>query len=94
MEEKNVYVLYEGDQWISNSSLVPMGVFDDRFVLMDCAMALLEDQWGRGLHESAGDDIEDLKETAHDELEQYKQFRGSGASIIIKTVELNKLEEF
>ena len=92
MEEKNVYVLYEGDQWISNSSLVPMGVFDSWPRVMDNAMALLADQIDRDLHDAHEED--DYLKEAHDELEQYKQFRGSGASIIIKTVELNKLEEF
>lgn len=92
MEEKNVYILYEGDQWISNSSLVPMGVFDSWPRVMDNAMALLADQIDRDLHDAYEED--DYLTEAHDELEQYKQFRGSGASIIIKTVELNKLEEF
>ena len=93
MDEKNVYILYEADQWILTPSLVPMGVFDSWPRVMDSAMTLLQEQWDKGLHESVGDDIEDLKKTAYDELLEHAQFRGDGASIFIKTVELNKLEE-
>lgn len=91
---KEVYILYEADQWISHDSLVPMGVFDSWDAVMEGAMTLLQDQWQRGLHEDIADDIDDLQETAQDELNEYSQFSGDEASIFIKTVELNKVEEF
>lgn len=94
MEEKNVYILYEADQWISTPSLVPMGVFDSWPRVMDAAMALLADQIDRGLHDVTREEIHEYSDEVRGELEDYKQFRGVNVSIYIKTVELNKLEEF
>lgn len=91
--DNNVYVLYEADQWISNNSLVPMGIFDSWDNVMEGAMKLLKDQIDRGLHD-VGDDLDGYLEDVHDELKRYKQFRGYDASIYIKTVRLNELGEF
>ena len=41
---KNVYVLYEGDTWLSNSSLVPMGIFDNTDDLMGAARKLIAER--------------------------------------------------
>lgn len=90
---KKVYILYEGDQWISHESLVPMGVFDSWMLLMTAVTTLLQQQIDNGYHETNGNDEEYLK-NALEEVEQYHQFRGHSVSIYIKTVKMNKLEEF
>lgn len=90
--DDNVYILYEGDVWISRDRLVPMGIFDSWDKVMDNAITLLKDQIDRGLHDV--EDLDDYLKEAHDEIEQYRQFIGHDASIYILPVALNKLEEF
>ena len=90
---KKVYILYEGDQWISKRSLVPMGVFDSEENVLDAAETLLLQQIDDGFHLTDNDD-ETYIDNALKDLELYHQFRGDNVSIFIKTVGLNKLEEF
>ena len=90
---KKVYILYEGDEWISHKSLAPMGVFDSWMLLMTAVTTLLQQQIDDRYHETNGNDEEYLKK-ALEEVEQYHQFKGHSASVYIKTVKLNKLEEF
>ena len=80
---KEVYVLYEGDSWLSNSSLVPMGIFDNTDDLMVSARKLISERYS--------DEVEDMVT----ELGNYNQVSGYGdVSYLVKVVELNKLEEF
>ena len=78
-----VYVLYEGDAWLSNSSLVPMGIFDNTDDLYVSAKKLVSQRYNE-------EDLEDIME----DLTNYKQSSGYYVSYFIKEVELNKLEEF
>ena len=83
---KKVYIIYEGDVWLSNSSLVPMGIFDDMNILLDAAKKLVSNNYGYDY---------EIVEDIIDELFQYNQASGYGdTSYLIKTIELNKLEEF
>ena len=82
--EKVVYVLYEGDAWLSNSSLVPMGIFDNTDDLMGAARKLIAER------HSDEDEVEDMVE----ELGNYNQVSGYDVCYLIKEVELNVLEEF
>lgn len=90
---KKVYILYEGDEWISHKSLVPMGVFDSEENVLEAARDLLQQQIDDRYHETNGDD-EAYIDNALKDLELYHQFKGHSASIYIKTVKMNKLEEF
>ena len=81
---KEVYVLYEGDAWLSNSSLVPMGIFDNTEDLMVSARELISERY------SDEDEVEDMML----ELGNYNQLTGYDVNYLIKVVELNKLEEF
>lgn len=82
--EKAVYVLYEGDAWLSDSSLVPMGIFDNADSLMVSARELVSQR------HSDEDEIEDILT----ELGHYNQATGYDVCYLIKVVELNVLEEF
>ena len=82
--EKVVYVLYEGDAWLSHSSLVPMGIFDNVDDLMESARKLVSER------HSDEDEIEDILT----ELGNYNQATGYDVCYLIKVVELNVLEEF
>ena len=81
---KEVYVLYEGDSWLSHSSLVPMGIFDNTEDLMVSARELISERY------SDEDEVEDMML----ELGNYNQVSGYDVNYLIKVVELNKLEEF
>lgn len=90
---KMAYILYEGDQWITYRNLIPMGVFDSEESLLEAAKTLLEQQIEYGFHDIDGDK-EAYIDNALDEIKNNRQFRGQCASIYVKTVEMNKLEEF
>jgi hypothetical protein len=80
-----VYVLYEGDAWLSHSSLVPFGIFDNTDDLMVSARKLISERY------SDEDEVEDMVT----ELGNYNQVSGYGdVCYLVKVVELNKLEEF
>jgi hypothetical protein len=81
---KVVYVLYEGDAWLSSRSLVPMGIFDNTDDLMASARELISERY------SDEDEVEDMML----ELGNYNQLSGYDVNYLIKVVELNKLEEF
>lgn len=80
-----VYVLYEGDAWLSNTSLVPMGIFDNTDDLMVSARKLISERY------SDEDEVEDMVT----DLGKYNSASGYGdVGYLVKVVELNKLEEF
>lgn len=80
-----VYVLYEGDAWLSNTSLVPMGIFDNTDDLMVSARKLISERY------SDEDEVEDMVT----DLGNYNSVSGYGdVGYLVKVVELNKLEEF
>lgn len=80
-----VYVLYEGDAWLSNTSLVPMGIFDNTDDLMVSARKLISERY------SDEDEVEDMVT----DLGNYNSASGYGdVGYLVKVVELNKLEEF
>ena len=61
-----VYVLYEGDAWLSHSSLVPMGIFDSEENVFQAAESLIRDRF------SDEDEIDEMLE----ELVNYGQTSG------------------
>jgi hypothetical protein len=89
-EKKNVFLIYEGDQWVSTDSLVLLGVFDDWNRAMDSAMLVVLQQIERNLH-SVGDDTNAFMDNAHEDLEKYHIFAEGEASVYIREIELNQL---
>lgn len=89
-EKKNVFLIYEGDQWVSTDSLVLLGVFDDWNRVMDSAMLVVLQQIERKLH-NVGDDTNAFMDNAHEDLEKYHIFAEGEASVYIKEIELNTL---
>jgi len=81
---KVVYVLYEGDAWLSSSSLVPMGIFDNTEDLMVSARELISERY------FDKDEVEGIML----ELANYNQVGGYDVNYLIKVVELNVLGEF
>ena len=90
MEKKIVYIIFEGDQWVSTDSLVPLGVFDEWSKVMDSAMLVVSQQIERKLH-NVGDDTKAFLDNAHEDLEKYHIFAEGEASVYIKDIELNTL---
>ena len=89
-EKKSVFLIYEGDQWVSTDSLVLLGVFDDWNRAMDSAMLVVLQQIERNLH-SVGDDTNAFMDNAHEDLEKYHIFAEGEASVYIREIELNQL---
>ncbi len=92
-----VYFLYESDQWMSNSKNVLMGVFTTEAALSEGAMQLVrekaEENYEQELANGCDDcGIEDFIEDCHRELLENFQYSGAH-SFLIRTVEVNKLEE-
>lgn len=90
MEKKIAYIIFEGDQWASTDSLVPLGVFDEWSKVMDSAMLVVLQQIERKLH-NVGDDTNAFLDNAHEDLEKYHMFAEGEASVYIREIELNTL---
>lgn len=100
---KSVYLLYEGDEWLSRSSRVLMGVFDSEEDLWNGAYDLIYERIDEHVDYAEGN-IFELEEGEHvdeqevmadlmNELKENWQTQGWVTNYVIKEVELNKLEE-
>ncbi|GAY28478.1 hypothetical protein PvtlMGM1_1778 [Prevotella sp. MGM1] len=54
MEQKKVYLLYEGDQWLSTGSLVLMGIFTDIDTLRINSRELIRERAKSHLNDAVG----------------------------------------
>jgi len=95
-----VYLLYEGDEWLSNSSMVLMGVFTDTNKLKSAAKELIEQRADEHLDvakENYDFDEDATEGDVIDEilLELFSRRSTSGwlTNYSIVEVETNKLEE-
>ena len=100
-EDNVVYLLYEGDAWLSSDSLVLMGIFTDKEQLKQGAIQLAE-QHIVDLFDLDDGDYEDMTEEEAQnafidsfigELMNNSQTQGYEVNFDIKAVELNKVEE-
>lgn len=93
MKNQEAIMLYEGDCWLTNSSLVLMGVFTNQNKLKKAIKDLVRDQLKRHLfideHQKERGFLGDVCQ----EVLTNGQFSGCDASICIKKIELNKFEE-
>ena len=81
--EKKIYLTYEGDAWLSNDSLVLMGVYDDFGKAID---AILNEMAESGsFDEENGNDEASVRSM----LENYRQTQGLETNYHIKTAALN-----
>lgn len=96
--EKSVYLLYEADQWLSNNSLVLMGIFSSEENLFSAAEKLARKRGKEHLryakengysHTTQGECIEDILS----ELERNGQTLQWETNYYTERVELDKLEE-
>lgn len=100
MEVKKVYLLYEGDEWLSNQSLVLMGIFTSIAKLKDAARELITQRADEHLttaienfdfcEDSTEEDVVDDILT---ELFNNRSTQGWLVNYSFQEVELNKLEE-
>lgn len=81
-----VYVLYEGDAWLSSSSLVPMGIFDSEEKVLKAAEILIRNTFSN--------EDDDSVDTMIEEFTNYGQTSGYDYCYMYKSVQMNKLEEF
>ena len=97
---KNVYLLYEGDTWLSSNSLVLMGIFDNIDDLSNAAKELIEQRAGEHMLYAIGnytmdDDYtkEDVVNDLYEELLDNDQTSKGDTRYMIDEVELNVLGE-
>lgn len=67
MEEKNVYLLYEGDEWLSTDSLVLMGIFTSEEKLKENAKKLIRQRAKKHLKTAEQNSIYDFEYPDNDE---------------------------
>lgn len=67
MEEKNVYLLYEGDEWLSTDSLVLMGIFTSEENLKENARKLIRQRAKKHLKTAEQNSIYDFEYPDNDE---------------------------
>jgi phosphoribosylaminoimidazole carboxylase (NCAIR synthetase) len=92
-----VYLLYEGDAWLSSSSLVLMGVFEDEMKLNEAAGELISERAARNFNsEDWCDDDYDLEQFVYDETVHFAetlQTQYGEVKIMAKTATMNELGE-
>ena len=92
-----VYLLYEGDAWLSSSSLVLMGVFEDEMKLNEAAGELISERAARNFNsEDWCDDDYDLEQFVYDETVHFAetlQTQYGEVRIMAKTAKMNELCE-
>lgn len=96
----NVFLLYEGDEWLSRNSMVLMGVFTSQVELKSAARELIEQRADEHLDVAKSnydfdDDAteEDVVEDILTELFSRGATQGWLANYSVVEVETNKLEE-
>lgn len=97
---KKVYLLYEGDKWLTNSSLVLMGVFTSDEELRHACDKLIRQRIDKNYEAEGYDDgwnKEEMKDALAQrivkELLENRQTQTYTINYTIKEVELNKLGE-
>ena len=92
-----VYLLYEGDAWLSSSSLVLMGVFEVEMILNEAAGELISERAARNFNsEDLCDDDYDLEQFIYDETVHFAetlQTQYGEVKIMAKTATMNELGE-
>ena len=92
-----VYLLYEGDAWLSTSSLVLMGVFEDEMKLNEAAGELISERATRNFNSEdwCGEDY-DLEQFVYDETTHFAetlQTQYGEVKFMAKTANMNELGE-
>ena len=87
------YMLYEGDCWLSNLSLVCMGVFTNKSMLKKAIRKLVNDQIGRKLYLNIHQNERGFANHVCNEVLATDEYMGCDASIRVKTITLNQFEE-
>lgn len=82
---KKVYLVFEGDAWLSTDSLFLMGVYDN---FSKAILDILEEMSDDGVL-----DGEETRDSVAKELVNYHQTQGFDSNYIIKTANLNEWEE-
>lgn len=81
--KKDIYLIYEGDAWLSKDSLVLMGLYED---LNQAKDAILNEMAESGsFDEENGNDEEDVRSM----LDNYRQTQGLETNYLIETAALN-----
>ena len=105
MEQNNVWLLYECDEWLSNDSMVLMGIFTTKETLKVNAEKLIRERGNKHVNDAEGmgydfSDCETRKEKIDSvcddillELTSRGSTSGWSTNYSVTEVELNKLEE-
>lgn len=108
MEEKKVYLLYEGNEWLSKDSLVLMGVFTSEESLKKNAKKLVRQRAKKHLGTAEANSIYEFENPGYDdnseeievvvndimaELMNNHSTNGWEVNYIIKEVQTDELEE-
>lgn len=94
---KTIYLLYEGDAWLSTSSLVLMGVFEDEYKLNEAAETLIQQHARKNFNSEDWTDEEyDIEQFVYDEAHHFAeglQTVYGEVRIMAKTANMNELGE-
>ena len=94
---KTIYLLYEGDAWLSRSSLVLMGVFEDEYKLNEATEALIQEHARKNFNsEDWSDEEYDIEQFVYEEIVHFAdtlQTQYGEVRIMAKTATMNELGE-
>jgi hypothetical protein len=82
---KRVFLVFEGDAWLSTDSLVLMGVYDD---FTKAILDILEE-----MSDDGALDGEETRDSVAKMLLNYHETQGFGTNYIIKTANINEWGE-
>lgn len=94
---KTVFLLYEGDAWLSSSSLVLMGVFEDEYKLNEAAETLIQQHARKNfISKDWSDEEYDIEQFVYEETQHFAeglQTCYGEVRIMAKTANVNELGE-
>ena len=90
MEKQAVYVVYEGDQWLSTSSLEVKAVCSSWDSMMDAVVDIAKEYGMKGYEELSDDEcMADCIESVVREFNLTKQYLGRNFAITFEVFELD-----
>ena len=93
---KKVYLLYEGDAWLSSDSLVLMGVFSSKYTLYDAAEKLISEHVKDNFDPDEYSEYYTEEDFIEDELiclRDRHQTQGGQVNFMVEEAILDRLQE-
>lgn len=89
--EKDVYVVYESDQWLTKSENIAVAVCDNWDSVLNVAADIMKEYGMKSEEDLEEDEEMETIEQALEEFDGLSQYRGSDFGICVELFVMNKL---